>query len=72
MVRSTVICAGLSLILVGVLAGCGKQAAPTRPAPTVRRAPPGPPDGGLTPGPDPASPSQTGSSADQGADGTDQ
>ena len=51
MVRSTVICAALSLFLVGALAGCGKPAAPTRPAPAVRRAPPGPLDGGLTPGP---------------------
>ena len=74
MVRSTVICAALSLILVGALAGCGKQAAPTRPAPAVRRAPPGPPghSGGLTPGPDPAGSAQRDSSADQGADGTDQ
>ena len=72
MVRSTVICAALSLFLVGALTGCGKPAAPTRPAPAVRRAPPGPPDGSLTPGPNPAGFSQTGSSADQGADGTDQ
>ena len=71
MLRSTVICAALSLFLVGALAGCGKQAAPTRPAPAVKRAPPGPP-GGLMPGPDPADPSQTGASADQPADGTGQ
>ncbi len=71
MVRSTLLCAALSLSLVGVSTGCRKQAAPTRPTPAAKRAPPGP-SGGLTPGPDPAGPKQTGSSADQGADGTGQ
>lgn len=74
MVRSRIFAAALAFVLVGGLVnGCGKPAAPTRTAPTARRAPPGPPGGGvMVPDSEPAEPSRTGESADQPADGTGQ
>ncbi len=74
MVRSRIITAVLVFVFVGGLAsGCRKQAAPTRPAPATKQAPPGPPGGGLIlSSPDPAKPPKTGESANQSTDGTGQ
>ncbi len=74
MERSTMIAAVSVFILVGGFAGgCRRPAAPTRPAPPTNRAPPGPPDGGvMVPDSEPAEPSPTGKSDDQGAEGRGQ